>query len=50
MRTVPRSPTTARQLDLAKSAAGRDEGYGTFEDAMMDEYGYVYGSSSGDAG
>ena len=36
------SPTTARQFDLAKLLLEEMKGMG-IEDAMMDEYGYVYG-------
>ena len=36
------SPTTARQFDLAKQLVEEMKGMG-IEDAMMDEYGYVYG-------
>ena len=36
------SPTTARQFDLAKLLVEEMKNMG-IEDAMMDEYGYVYG-------
>ena len=36
------SPTTARQFDLAKLLLEERKWMG-IEDAMMDEYGYVYG-------
>lgn len=36
------SPTTARQFDLAKMLVEEMKKMG-IEDAMMDEYGYVYG-------
>ena len=36
------SPTTARQFDLAKMLVEEMKEMG-IEDAMMDEYGYVYG-------